>query len=151
VTPSLERIVVGVDGSDAGTESLQWSILLAQRFEAELIVVHAVGLLDHLEVGRPVPRHSHLDDIRRAFEDAWCAPLSGSGVRHRELLLDGSAVPVLLGVAERESADIIVVGSRGVGGDVELLLGSTSLQVAKEAGRPVFIVHPVQPDDGTYP
>jgi nucleotide-binding universal stress UspA family protein len=53
---------------------------------------------------------------------------------------DGSPVTALLAVAEDEGADLIVVGSRGLGGYPEQLLGSTSTQVAQHAPCPVAIV-----------
>ena len=62
-----------------------------------------------------------------------CGPraLERSGVRSRRLVRDGPPVPVLLALAEEEDADVIVVGSRGLGERPELLLGSTSTQVAQ--------------------
>jgi len=42
--------------------------------------------------------------------------------------------------ANSEDADLIVVGSRGLGGFRELLLGSVSHQLTQHAGRPIVIV-----------
>jgi nucleotide-binding universal stress UspA family protein len=140
MSDGIDRILVGIDGSAHGRRPLPWAMRLAARFDAEVIVVHAVGLLDHLEPEHRPSRHHHLAQIRRDFE-AWCAPLVGSGIRHRRLLVDGSSVPVLLEAAGREKADVIVVGRRGAGGG-ELLLGSTSHQLAEQAGCPVVILPP---------
>ena len=46
----------------------------------------------------------------------------------------------LLAAADEEDADLIVVGSRGLGGFPQLLLGSTSTQLAQHSSRPVTIV-----------
>jgi nucleotide-binding universal stress UspA family protein len=61
-------------------------------------------------------------------------------VRCRHLLRDGNPVSVILAVADEEAVDLIVVGSRGLGGYPELLLGSTSTQIAQRSSRPVVIV-----------
>jgi nucleotide-binding universal stress UspA family protein len=142
MTPGIQRILVGVDGSDNGQRALTWAVLLARQFHAEVVAVHAIGLLAHLGEGPPVPSHSHLEELRGAFETVWCAPLAGSGVAYHLLLIDGAPVPVLLAAAQSEAADVVVLGSRGVGGFPELLLGSTSHQMAEHARCPVLIVPP---------
>jgi nucleotide-binding universal stress UspA family protein len=142
MTAKVERILVGVDGSQNGERALAWAMLLARRFAAELLAVHAIGLLAHLGDGPPVPSHAHLDELRRAFETEWCAPLLDSGIEYRLLCVEGAPVQVLLSVAEREGTSLIVVGSRGAGGFEELLLGSTSHQVAEHSSCPVLVVPP---------
>ncbi|MGH9066064.1 MAG: universal stress protein [Acidimicrobiales bacterium] len=139
----IGRIIVGVDGSKYTRSALEWAVLLARRFDAEVVAVHAVGLLTHLAPqSQPVPSHTHLAELRRVFESQWCAPLEQSGVTHRMLCLDGSPARVVLDTAEAEAADLIVLGSRGAGGFAELRLGSTSHQVAEHSHLPVLIVPP---------
>jgi nucleotide-binding universal stress UspA family protein len=142
VTFRVERIVVGIDGSDSARRALEWAITFAGQFAAEVIAVHAVGLLTRLGDGTSVPSQAHLAELRRAFETEWCQPLAASGISYRLVYQDGPPVPVLLTVADTEAADLIVVGSRGTGGFPELRLGSTSHQVAEHSGRPVLIVPP---------
>ncbi|HET6916331.1 MAG TPA: universal stress protein [Acidimicrobiales bacterium] len=142
MTVRIQRLLVGIDDSDNARRALDWAILLAQRFGAEVVAVHAVGLLTSLHGSPPVPSHSHLGELRRLLETEWCAPLAESGVPHRMLCLDGPPVRVLLDVAAQEDADVIVVGTRGAGGFAELLLGSTSHQLAEHATRPILIVPP---------
>jgi nucleotide-binding universal stress UspA family protein len=140
MTAHIERILVGVDGSDNGRRALKWAVLLARECRCELIAIHAIGLLAHIGAGPAVPSHAHLKELRQVFETDWCAALPDSGIEYRLLFVDGAPVPVLLSTAESEAIDIIVVGSRGVGGFPELLLGSTSHQLAEHAGCPVLIV-----------
>jgi nucleotide-binding universal stress UspA family protein len=138
----VKRILVGIDGSDSSRHALSWAVAVAQAFGAEVIAVHAVGLLTHLDPGPPVPSQGHRDEIRRAFEEDWSAELAASGVSHQRVILDGSPVPAVLDAAEEWAADLVVVGNRGLGGFPELLLGSTSHQLAQHAHRPVLIVAP---------
>jgi nucleotide-binding universal stress UspA family protein len=146
MTPRVQRVLVGMDGSENAQRALGWAMLLARQLEAELIAVHAIGLLAHLGEGPPVPSHSHLAELRHALEREWGAPLDASGITHRFLLQDGAPVPVILSAAVREGIDLIVLGSRGTGGFAELLLGSTSHQVAEHATCPVLIVPPETPN-----
>ena len=145
MTARLERILVGVDGSSNGRRALEWAMLLGRQSDAEVIAVHAIGLLAHLGPGPGVPSHAHLPELRQTFETEWCAPLGNSPIRHRLLLIDGAPVQVMLSLVESEQIDVIVVGSRGVGGFPELNLGSTSHQLAEHADCPVLIV-PADPE-----
>ena len=61
-------------------------------------------------------------------------------MQFRAELREGTPVTSLLELADEVDADLLVVGSRGVGGFPGLLLGSTSTQVAQHARRPVVIV-----------
>ncbi|HET6950469.1 MAG TPA: universal stress protein [Acidimicrobiales bacterium] len=133
------RFVVGVDGSDASCEALHWTAALAESFGADVVAVHAVGLLEDVEV-HDVPGQEHLAGRRRVVETTWCAPLAGAGFTHRVELRDGPALDVLLQAARDERADLLVVGSRGTGPDPARALGSTSLHVLQAAEVPVLVV-----------
>ena len=151
MTPKLDRLVVGVDGSGYSKRALDWAIMVARPFDAEIVAVHAVGLLTRLNGGPPVPSQDHLQQLRDTFEDQWCRPLTTSGLDHRKLCIDGPPVPVLLDVAEQNEADLLVVGSRGSGGFAGLLLGSTSHQLAEHASCPVAIIPPFCAAQGSAP
>jgi nucleotide-binding universal stress UspA family protein len=137
----IERIVVGVDGSANAEAAVRWAAGLAEISGAEVVAVHALGLLERMASDEePVPAQKHRDEVQRRLENEWCAPLRDAGVRWRSTLRDGSPVTALLAAAEDETADLVVVGSRGLGGFPELLLGSTSTQVAQHSTRPVMVV-----------
>lgn len=134
----LRTILVGVDGSADSMRAVQWAAGLAEQTDAKVVAVHAVGLLESLGENDAVSPPQHHHDIEEAFEKIWCAPLDA--VRNSRHILFGSPVPLLLAVAEQVEADLIVVGSRGVGGFPQLLLGSTSMQLAHHSKRPVTVV-----------
>jgi nucleotide-binding universal stress UspA family protein len=130
----LERIIVAVDGSANSVAAVDWAAGLAQATGAEVVAVHALGLLERVDDDAKVPTQSH------QVVSSWCEPLARAGVAYRPLLRDGSPVSVVLEVADEVEADVVVVGSRGLGGYPELLLGSTSTQIAQHSVRPVVIV-----------
>ena len=138
---SVKRILVGTDGSEHARRAARWAADLAVDTGAEVVAVHAVGLLVTTPDG-PVPSTPFHDRLRAQLEDEWTVELREAGVPLHCRLVEGSAVTALLQTAEDESADLIVVGSRGAGGFSELHLGSTSHQVALYADRPVTIVPP---------
>jgi nucleotide-binding universal stress UspA family protein len=120
-------IAVGVDGSGDARRAFEWAATLARALDASLVVVHAVGLLEH------GAHDSH----------AWFDVLDAPGTRVRKVLRDGNPADTLRAVGEEEEADLLVVGSRGIGGTPSRLLGSTSTQLLQESTVPVVVIpHP---------
>jgi nucleotide-binding universal stress UspA family protein len=138
---SIRRIVVGADGSENSRRALEWAIALARAFDATVVVVHALGLLDRIGADR-VATGTHRAEIVREFETSWCSPLDDAGVADERIVLDGTPADVLLAVAADRDADVVVVGARGASRRPEQVLGSTSHQVAQRATCPLLIVPP---------
>ena len=139
----LRRIVVGVDGSGAARRALAAAMTIAERVGAQVVAVHALGLLDHLDNASGSDEQWRAE-VRRRVETTWCAPLLAAGGGHRVELRDGPAPDVVLTVAEEEAAVLVIVGSRGVGAEPTRALGSTSLRLLEASRIPVLVV----PDDG---
>jgi nucleotide-binding universal stress UspA family protein len=133
-------VVVGVDGSDNARRALEWAGGLAKLAGARVLGGYARGLLTHGDDGELLPAQSAAADAPQRLRDEWCSALVEHAVDHECVVRDGSAVAVVLDVATEHSADLIVLGSRGLGGYPELLLGSTSTQVAQRSSIPVVIV-----------
>ncbi len=139
------RIVVAADGSECAHRAVEWCAQMAPALDAEVVAVHAVE-----DPVYPMPALAYVavppltqearDEIRRALEDEWCAPLKQAGARYRPVLVDGPASSAIIRVAEEEDASLVVTGRRGRGGFAELLLGSTSHQLAHHVGRPLVII-----------
>lgn len=142
---SSGRIVVGDDGSEGSARAIDWCIEYASRLGWEVVAVHAVPVPGYAGV---VPFWPPMDDpqeranLTRIVREGWCAPLAEAGVKHDALVVQGSPAWMLMDVADREDADMIVVGSRGRGGFSELPLGSTSHQLAHHSRRPLMIIPP---------
>ena len=133
------RIVVGVDGSATSQEALRWAVGLGGELGAQVVAVHALGLLDRWHDPDASAR-SWRTTLCGLVEHTWCAPLLRAPGAHRVEVRDGHPVDVLLAAAARERASLLVVGSRGVGANPALALGSTSLRVLQEACVPVLVV-----------
>jgi nucleotide-binding universal stress UspA family protein len=139
---STGPVVVGVDGSSNARRALDVAARLARATGAEVVAVHALGLMATIG-GEHVPSSEHRGEIERELRDEWCAPLSGPGApAWRCTVVDGSPAEALLHAAEREHASFVVVGSRGVGGHPDLMLGSTSHMVIQRTHCPAIVVPP---------
>lgn len=137
---TIQRILIAVDGSEDSVAAVRFGAELAAALPADVVVVHALGLLERLEVEEPTPAPELQARFRERCRDVWCRPLLDAQVPFRVEVRDGAPVPVILAVADEEEADLVVLGCRGLGGFPELLLGSTSTQVAQHARCPVTIV-----------
>ena len=149
----MQRIVVGVDGSPGSARALRWAIGLARHEEAEIIAVYALGPMEDLArgtsnavaagLGLSSPESgSWRAELRREMERDWCAALVASGLPFRTHLEQASAPAALMAVADRENADLIVVGAHGHGSFEDRVLGSVSYKVSHRAHHPVVIVPP---------
>jgi nucleotide-binding universal stress UspA family protein len=139
-------IVVGVDGSEGARAALEWAAAEARLRGARLRAVHAWHLPPAAYgSGGFVPPVGVTweDDLEEAAKTGLAktlgeasGTLEGIEVEHR--VGEGSAAVVLTEAAE--DADLLVIGSRGLGGFKELLLGSVGHQSAQRSPCPVVIV-----------
>ncbi|MEU7004631.1 universal stress protein, partial [Nonomuraea sp. NPDC046570] len=127
------RIVVGVDGSASAGDAVDWAADDASRRGQSLRIVHICEQFGaHYAEGTDYCREMVAAVVERARERA-------PGVEVTPAMLAGNVIETLNG--ESESADCIVLGSRGLGGFTGLVLGSVGLGVAAHASGPVIIVH----------
>lgn len=140
-------IVVGVDGTDSGHDALDWAAAEAATRHLPLRIVHAYTA---------VPAWAALGEVPQAYDDS-VAPDAANLVidqavsRARSVasdvpvsahLLRGAGAPAMLG--QCGEAELLVLGSRGLGGVRSLLSGSVSFRVAMHASCPVVVVRPMQ-------
>jgi nucleotide-binding universal stress UspA family protein len=146
-TVRFERIVVGVDASAASRRALSWAAGLARGTGAEIVAVHVIHPPWHSESVPLAPVGEDIvlaykrwrTDMERVVREEWCAALDGVGVEYSTHVLEGGPA-ALLGVANREDADAIVVGRSGRSGFTELLLGSFSHHIVHHSSIPVIVV-----------
>lgn len=137
----LDTILVAVDGSKHADAAFDAALELAQKYDSKLLVLHAfqgstgTGTLvssvgeDALEsIGQEVLK-SYEKKIQKA-----------NFARARTILERGDPAQRIIKTAKSEKCGLVVVGSRGLGGFKELLLGSVSHKVASHASCPVLIV-----------
>ncbi|MDT0214980.1 universal stress protein [Rothia sp. ARF10] len=138
-------VVVAVDGSPANEAALAFAVERAAALSAPLVAVHAWTL-----------------DVPDAFDTAWLSPEHIVELeRHHQKVLDDTVapwaakhpevevtkvlrrnLPVEAVLARAEGAQLVVVGSRGHGGFVGLLIGSVSQGlIHRDRPCPLVVVH----------
>ena len=136
----MELIRVAVDGSRVSGHALTWAVGLADRLGAVLEVVTVVGLHGPVFADADEEPEGKLEwwvtDRQKEFLAEVVGDPGDVDVRYRGL--EGHPVEALLG--DETVPDLLVVGTRGVGGFVGLLVGSTAHQLIDHAPCPVAVV-----------
>ena len=143
----MGTIVVGVDNSDGAKAALRFALEEAKLRGASLRAVHAwrYAPIDApgIEAANRPMLGVEFADLQRSVEASLEATLHEAipdpgRVDVERRIVDGTAAAAL--VEESRGAELLVVGSRGLGGFRGLLLGSVGQQVAHHAACPVVIV-----------
>jgi nucleotide-binding universal stress UspA family protein len=129
------------DGSKVSELGTRHAIYLAKLTGAELLIVHVVETTFAWYTGTLYQqiveqlRSFGNEAIKRATEMA-----TRQGVEARSMIVDGHSGTAIVRTAEREGADIIVMGALGRSMVEEALVGSISHHVARHAPCPVLLV-----------
>jgi nucleotide-binding universal stress UspA family protein len=135
----MERIVVGVDGSETARRALEWAVDEARERNAVVEAIHAWHqpfVSGYAYMGE-IPLGDYAAEAQETLDTA-IASVDTTGVTVEGRTVCGGASQVL--VEESKGASLLVVGSRGRGGFGGLLLGSVSQQAAHHAPCPIVII-----------
>ncbi len=138
----FKNILLAVDGSEYSNNALAYAKNVAEHYRATLWLVHVF------------PHTSDLlgyDDFEKLYSKRKCTgqsvleaaleKLGQPAFKVREELLEGPEAESILKFAGNNQADLIVMGTRGLGAVKGLLLGSVSRKVIHDATCPVMVVH----------
>ena len=137
------RIVVGVDGSDASRTALELVAGTTWPIGTQVRLVGAYELATNWTGLTPLPTETAADEeAERAFFDriqTLSEPLRRSGCATETVVARGRPADILLGEADDLRADLLVVGSRGLGVAASALVGSVSAALVDHASCPVLV------------
>jgi nucleotide-binding universal stress UspA family protein len=144
----MKKILIATDGSPAALKAVELGLELAEEHGAQVTFVHVAPAADVLPVSGfamagPVSVPHELDEHDHAMLDEALELAEQQGVPALTRLLVGGAARQIVAYADEVDADLIVVGSRGLGAIGSTLLGSVSRKVLHDAKRPVLIVREV--------
>jgi nucleotide-binding universal stress UspA family protein len=140
---SPKTILLAADGSESAEHAARAAIDLSKRTGARLHAAHAWVPLPHFAHLSLVSERYHPPyevGARRILDEQVGRIEQAGGAVSEAHLVEGRPADAILDLAERVGADLIVVGSRGLGSVKRLLVGSVSLGVVHHADRPVLVV-----------
>jgi len=156
---SFKRILVPVDFSDYSEPAARVAVQLAADHGGELVLLHVVPtalsgfvavepvsfppqVVAAMETGRIAKAKEQLAELKTKL-----APLAAD-TRIDVDVRSGGSVDSIITHANQMNADLIVMGSQGIGADGRLLFGSVSTKVSRSASCPVLITSAETPTPG---
>ena len=140
------RILLATDGSEEAELAALRAVELVQSTDSELHLVH-VGVVPIFLKSYPVTLgyygklYEQIEEVSKELlrKQSWRVKAAGSTVAGTHLRM-GQVDLEIVALAEEIQADLIVMGSRGLGGVRRALMGSVSDSVMRHAHCPVLVV-----------
>ena len=145
---AYKNIVVPTDGSVNSKRALEHAVLLATSMQASITLVYVANIVSVISNFDQIPNASGYvtEQVALDMEEEGKGVLEEfskeipQDVELKSVFEVGSPGPAVLSVAKKYEADLIVMGSRGLGPLKGLFMGSVSSYVVTHAPCPVLIV-----------
>jgi len=139
----FQKIILATDGSDNAQRAAQAAIDLAKGLSLSSIVITHI-MTNPPDQSRMVKAqfdvHTLLEDDAKVALKRTIDALSHVGLSYDLKVSIGDPSVEIREIANKEMADLIIIGSRGLGALKGVLLGSVSQKIAQTAPCPVMIV-----------
>ncbi|MEJ2271993.1 MAG: universal stress protein [Candidatus Bathyarchaeota archaeon] len=146
----IKKILVAIDGSQSADNALDFSLDLAKKYSAEVLIVSVIDSPEPSLTAKgmfyaPNTTEDYLKRLRKFHNKILLDARNKSKKINPKLkvstrLLRGRPADRIVEIAKEMAFDLIVVGNRGLGGIKEFILGSVSDRIADHASSPVLIV-----------
>lgn len=139
-----KSIVVGTDGSETAQRAVEEAVQLAKALGSEVHLVSAFEPLRGARIEGARDAAAKIwavgpdDEVQRVIDQA-AAKVRAAGVTAETHIVTGDPADALLEIADKEKADLIVIGNRGMHG-ISRVLGSVPNKVSHRAHCNVLIV-----------
>jgi nucleotide-binding universal stress UspA family protein len=149
------KILVAVDGSEPSDHALNYALEISDKWSSELtifVVVPRVMMPIFPDEGfgsAPITAYGDMgqyyDRMRSVYQNVLDEAVKQAKGRYPQVnvvprLDEGRPSAAIVAAAEKDGVDLIVMGSRGIGGITGWILGSTSRRVVESCTRPILIV-----------
>jgi nucleotide-binding universal stress UspA family protein len=148
---SIKKILVTIDGSENSKKAAEYAISLTKKYNAQLIILYVLyselGFAYSNLLGVATPKAIN-DVLETQKEDVqkWFDEIKGKlkntdiSVMDKIIISASSIVGEIVGFADKEKVDLIILGTRGRTGFKKLLLGSVAEGVVTHSFCPVMVV-----------
>ena len=142
----MKKILVPCDFSDSAVQAFQFALQIAQQSKGEIILLNVVELPvlhDTMLMPTLYFEENYLKDMKvsaeKNFEELKTKWVN-EGIKVRSLVEYGPTTKVINQIAEKNKADLIVMGTLGATGFKEFLVGSNTEKVVRFSPLPVLAI-----------
>lgn len=145
----MKRILVPVDFSETSAHALEIAALIAKRQQAEIIVLHMLGLseavLSKNEIQEYQEARYYMELAKKRFIPFLDKPYL-KNIKIREVVQNYKIFKEFNALSKEQKIDLIVMGSHGTSGVKEVLVGSNTEKVVRTSDVPVLVVKMENPE-----
>ena len=150
-----KKILIAFDGSEASKHALDHAVNFAEPFSAELIILSVVPRVmmpvfpDEGFGAAPITAAQDMGEYQDKMKEIYNKSLVNAkkdindhfpDMKVETKLLEGKPSSTIVSAAEEYDTDLIIIGSRGIGGITGWILGSTSRNVVESCTKPILVV-----------
>ena len=143
------KILMATDGSDHASHALKYAVESAVKWDAQLIILSVIPpirpILPDLDGIYPTYFPEFEEELENAHKKILDEAIETVKNKQPEIKVEarlekGRPSDIIMKVARTENVDLIVMGSRGLGGITGTVLGSTSQAVVHSCIKPILII-----------
>lgn len=136
-----QHILLAADGSNNAIRAAKEAAYIASLIpDAEVEILFVVDLSKVKEEVLHSQNHEEIELKRKQKLKPVQQELTEKHVKYRVTFVNGDPGPTIVDFANKNSVDLLIIGSRGLNSLQEFVLGSVSHKVVKRAHCPVMIV-----------
>lgn len=140
VKSKIAKILVPLDGSKISFNGLETAIYLARQCGAIITGLHVVSIYPQHLGDLVTPLKVKLVQDAEKFMEQAKVKSAQNGIVFRHKIIFGEPKSDISDFAKQNKFDLVVVGSRGLGGLKEAFLGSVSNAIVHKSHVPVLVV-----------
>ncbi len=142
----MDKIIVAIDGSEHGNRAVEKAKEIGSKFNSLIILVNVAETIHPIIVDNTSRLSAEIKEVAESKERSKTllaqtkADLEVYGDKVETVMLEGDPPHELIKYIESSDADLVILGSHGVKGLRQFMLGSVVSKVVHHINKPILIV-----------
>jgi len=140
----MKRILVPTDFSEQAENALKVAAQIAKRNDSEIYILNSLELPLHLASSNnssAMPESMFFIQLaKKQFEELLKKPYLKGLLIHEAIIGHGEVYNDVQEVVNEKNIDIVIMGSHGINGFMEMFIGSNTEKVVRTSKAPVLVI-----------